>query len=172
MDDRYAIQRARTEIREGYETGNPARILNVYSDSVSDMSADQPSFSGANAKAVLRARLEQMFSKHRVHCAPACIEVLLFGDKALDYGWQELSLTPLDGSPAVQRRTRYVSLWQKEKDGGWRIALWIDNPDRQPMLADQLVAHLNAGSLPPGAKPLASAAEIGGKPLQQPFAEA
>lgn len=171
LDDRYAIQLARTEIREGYETGDIDRILHVYASDAGDMSAGQPSFSGADARAVQRARLEQMFARFRVHSAPASIRILLFGDTAFDYGWQKLVFTPRTGGPAVTHRTRYMSLWKKEADGCWRIALWIDNRDEQPMLADAMIARIRSepGRVDPAVLNLA--AELSREALEQPLAE-
>jgi hypothetical protein len=31
-------------------------------------------------------------------------------------------------------RTRYLEIWQKEEDGQWRIAIFIDNVDVPPQM--------------------------------------
>jgi hypothetical protein len=60
MNDIYAVNAAKTELREGYNTADVDRILSVFADAFTDMSDNLPSFrssSGPNAKTVLRARL-------------------------------------------------------------------------------------------------------------------
>src|SRR5918996_5350619 len=44
LDDRYAINAAKTELREGYKNADVERILSVYADAFTDMSDGQPSF--------------------------------------------------------------------------------------------------------------------------------
>lgn len=143
-DDRYAIHLAKTGIREGYRAADPDRILTFYSDDFEDMSDGVPSLSGVEAKAVLRARLTSLFSKWEVQFAPVVVEIFLFGSSAVDYGWQELTLEPKGGGSKTVRRTRYVELWKKAADGRWRIALFIDNADQRPALAEQMIDALNS----------------------------
>jgi hypothetical protein len=57
LDDRYAINAAKTELREGYNNADVERILSVFAESFTDMTSGQPSFFGVDAKTVLRARL-------------------------------------------------------------------------------------------------------------------
>ena len=56
MNDTYSIRLAKTELREGYNTGNVDRILSLFSDGLGDLSTGCASFWGAEAKAVLRHR--------------------------------------------------------------------------------------------------------------------
>src|SRR3974390_733074 len=44
MDDVYAINLAKTILREGYNEGDPERVLSVYDDTFADMSFGMPSF--------------------------------------------------------------------------------------------------------------------------------
>lgn len=145
LDDRYAINLAKTEIRLGYHSSDPERILAVYAEGVGDMSDGMPSFSGAEARSVLRARLAALFTRYTVRFVPIAIEILLFGDDAVDYGWHELTLTPRSDGPPVIRRSRYMELWKKGVDGQWRIALLIDNQDQQPVFADQMITAIQSG---------------------------
>ncbi len=44
LDDRYAINAAKTELREGYNNADVERILAVFADGFTDLSAGQASF--------------------------------------------------------------------------------------------------------------------------------
>ncbi len=147
MDDRYAINLGKSEIREGYRTGDVERILNQYADGFGDLSYGFPSFGGAESKAVLRERLTALFACHRVTLAPVAIDVLLFGETALQFGWHELTFTPHTGEPAFARRSRYLELWRKQPDDLWRIVLFQDNEDQAPRLMEEVTSALRAGQL-------------------------
>jgi ketosteroid isomerase-like protein len=136
-EDRYAINYAKAEIREGYNTADPERILAQYADRFSDLSHTMPSFGGLDAKAVLRARLTALFAAHRVQCVWLSIDILLLGDTAVDHGWRELHLE------TTVQRTRYLQLWRKEASGAWRIVLFIDNRDIPSAFADQTINALH-----------------------------
>src|SRR6059058_284625 len=55
--DEYGISVAKTEYREGYNTGDVERILSVFADSFTNMSEGEPSFYGDEAKQALRQQL-------------------------------------------------------------------------------------------------------------------
>ena len=56
MNDIYAINAAKTEFRDGYNTADVDRLLSVFADGFADLSAGVPSFFGDEAKSVLRSR--------------------------------------------------------------------------------------------------------------------
>ena len=49
MDDTYAINVAKTEFREGFNSGNPDRVLSVFAAEFTDNSARRPSRYGKDA---------------------------------------------------------------------------------------------------------------------------
>jgi ketosteroid isomerase-like protein len=70
-----------------------------------------------------------MFTSCDVRLVPIIIEVKVFGDVAVDYGWHELTLTPKCGGPPIATRTRYVDIWKKDGAGNWKLSMFIDNMD-------------------------------------------
>lgn len=154
MDDAYSIRLAKTELREGYNTGDVERVLSVYRDAYSDMSTDCPSFYGGEAKAVLRHRLTRLFSNCRAHLAVTIISIGIEGSTAFDWGWHQLTLTPKNGGRPKTIRTRYLEIWQKQPDGEWKIAIFFDNPDRPPAMPPREVMR---SLFPAGARPTRTA---------------
>ena len=144
--DRYAINLAKAEIREGYSEADSERILAHYADRFSDLSHTMPSFGSTDAKSVLRARLTALFATHRAQCVWLTIDILILGDTAIDHGWRELHLTAPSIEPTIQR-TRYLQLWRKDPTGAWRIVLFIDNQDIPSAFADETIAALLAGNI-------------------------
>ena len=154
MDDIYAINAAKTELREGYNSADVNRILSVFADAFTDMSDNLPTFrssSGPNAKTVLRARLEKLFHEYKVELTPTVIEIKVAGELAVEHGWHQMKLFPKLGGEAELRRTRYVEVWSRDPQLAWRIVLFIDNRDQEPELMEKVLLELAAAAAP--AKP-------------------
>jgi len=134
MDDAYAIRLAKTEVREAYRTGNVNRLLGVFADSFSDMSVGLPSFFGTEAKAVLRHRTKNLFSRYRADLAVTIISIQIEGPLAFDWGWHKLTLVPKKGGRPRVTRTRYLEIWQKHSEGKWKIGIFLDNIDLPPRM--------------------------------------
>jgi len=139
MNDAYAIRLAKTELRDGYNAGDIDRVLSVYGNSYSDMSSGSASFYGAEAKAVLKHRIGKLFARYRTRLAVTIISIGIQGDLAFDWGWHKLTLTPRKGGKPKSTRSRYLEIWQKQADGQWKIAIFLDNLDFPPAMPPQEV---------------------------------
>lgn len=151
MNDIYAINAAKTEVREGYNTADVGRILSVFADAFTDMSDNLPTFrhsSGPNAKTVLRARLEKLFREYKVELTPTVIEIKVAGELAVEHGWHQVKLFPKLGGEAELRRFRYVEVWRRDPQLAWRIVLFIDNRDQEPALVEETLLELSAAATP------------------------
>ena len=134
MDDAYAIRLAKTELRDAYNKGNVSRVLAVFADAYSDMSAGLASFYGAEAKTVLKHRLKKLFTRYRAELTVTIISFRIQGSLAFDWGWHRLTLTPKKGGRSITTRTRYLEIWQKNAAGSWKIAIFFDNLDVPPQM--------------------------------------
>ena len=139
MDDVHAIRLAKTELREAYNAGDVNRLLAVYADGYSDMSVGHASFYGIEAKAVLGHRMKKLFARYRTKLAVTIISIRVQGPLAFDWGWHKLTLTPKKGGRLTTTRTRYLEIWQKEANGKWRIAIFLDNLDLPPQMPSREV---------------------------------
>ena len=130
MDDVYAINVAKSQFRDGFNTGDPNLVLSVFAPTFTDMSDGRPSRYGADAGVKLRADLANLFARlrcedqHHHYCHSSARQ-----DMAVDHGWHELTLTPKGGGEAIYRRTRYLEVWTRQTTGEWRISLYMDNTD-------------------------------------------
>jgi uncharacterized protein (TIGR02246 family) len=129
MDDRYAINVLKTEIREAYNTGNPERLLALLDNDFIHFSDTRKSGYGESGRQALRQYLTELFARYNARLVPIVIEIKLLGDVAVEYGWHELTLTPKDGGDAVEMRTRYLDVWRKDNTGNWKLAMFMDNAD-------------------------------------------
>jgi ketosteroid isomerase-like protein len=139
MDDLYAINAAKTEFREGFNLGDTSRILAIADPDLVNFSDGAPSEFGQSGLDVLQTRLTALFERFTVKLVVVVIEIRLQGDIAHDYGWHDFTLTPKDRSEAVHRRYRYVDIWRKNKEGKWKLWMYIDNQDvAEPLRESEL----------------------------------
>ena len=129
MDDLYAINAAKTEFREGFNLADASRILAVADPDLVNFSDGQPSEFGGGGLDALKTRLANLFERFTAKLAAIVIEIRLQGDVAYDYGGHELRLAPKDGGRPIQRRDRYVGIWRRNKDGNWKLWMYMDNQD-------------------------------------------
>ena len=132
--DEYAISVAKTEYREGYNTGDVSRIMNVVADSFTNMSDEEASFYGAEGKESLRVQATKLFENYRVNIEIIMIGIIVFGDVACDHGWQKFTLTPKRGGKIESRSYRYCERWRRRSDGSWKLEFFISNKDLEPQM--------------------------------------
>jgi len=127
--DQFAISVAKTEYREGFNTGDVERVLSVFAPGFMDMSDGQPSVGGPAAREALRARLTELFGRYTVRVEMMIIDVIVSGDTASDFGWHKLWLTPRNGGDTLFVKQRYFERWNKSPDGAWKISFIITNKE-------------------------------------------
>ena len=133
MDDLYAINAAKTEFRDCFNFSDASRLLAIADPDFVNFSDGQPSEFGKSGLDALKTRLENLFERFTAKLVVIVIEIRLQGDVAYDYGWQNLTLTPKDGGQPLRRRDRYVDIWRRNKEGKWKLWMYMDNQD----VADQ-----------------------------------
>ena len=77
----------------------------------------------------MKTRLANLFERFKAKLAVIVIEIRLHGDVTYDYGWHDLTLTPKDGGEPIHRRDCYVDIWRKDKEGNWKLWMYMDNRD-------------------------------------------
>ena len=142
MDDVYAINLAKTSLREGFNHGDIEGVLSVYDDAFADMSFGLPSFYYSDAKDVFRARLTRLFRDYRVAMKMMIIDVVLNEDRAFDWGWHVLDLTSKADGSLEQVRTRYFETWRRDAARGWLITSFIDNLDQPPRMPEEVIEEM------------------------------
>jgi ketosteroid isomerase-like protein len=129
MDDLYAINAAKTEFRECFNLGDISKILAIADPDLVSFNDGAPSEFGESGLNVLKIRLANLFERFTVKLVIIVVEIRLQGYIAYDYGWHDFTLTPKHGGEAKHRRDRYVDVWRKNKEGKWKLWMYIDNQD-------------------------------------------
>lgn len=145
MDDVYAINLAKSNFRDGFNEGDAERVLSIYDDAFADMSFGMPSFYYSDAKDVFRARLTRLFEDYTASMNVIIIDVVLNGDRALDWGWHVLDLTSKTDGAVHQVRTRYFETWRRDAVRGWLVTSFIDNLDQKPKMPEDLIQEIATG---------------------------
>ncbi len=129
MDDLYAINVAKSEIRDCFNFSDVSRLLAIADSDLVNFSHGQPCEFGLGGLDHLRERLEKLFEHFTAKLDVIVMEIRVQGDVAYDYGWQDLTLTPKAHGQSTHLRTRYVDIWRRNKNGDWRLWMYMDNPD-------------------------------------------
>ncbi len=136
MNDVYKINVAKAEFREAYSATDVDRLLAVFADEFTDMSAGVPSLFGADAKPAFRSRMAKLLNQYQPTLIVTIIAIRVFANTAFDYGWHTLTLGPRDGGTPITTRQRYFETWRRNSNGEWKIDLYMDNMDVAPMMPD------------------------------------
>ena len=142
MDDTYAINLAKSRFREGFKRADEEMVLSIYDHAFVDMSFGLPSFFDSDSKEVFRARLRRLFRDYTAEMAVLIIDIVLNGDKALDWGWHILKLTHKRSDVCQEVRTRYFETWKRDSERGWIITSFIDNLDEIPRLPEEVIQDM------------------------------
>src|SRR5215831_6549805 len=103
MDDVYAINVAKSQYRDGFNTGNIDQVLSVFAPEFTDMSDGRPNRYGSDAAIKLRRHLGEVFASHTTTLNVIIIAINIMGNVAFDYGWHELTLSPKNGGENLYR---------------------------------------------------------------------
>ncbi len=129
MDDLYAINAAKSEFRDCFNLSDVSRLLAIADPDLVNFSDGQPCEFGMSGLDALKTRLEHLLERFTAKLVVIAIEIRLQGDVAYDYGWHDLTLTPKDGGQPTRRRDRYVDIWRRNKEGKWKLWMYMDNED-------------------------------------------
>jgi ketosteroid isomerase-like protein len=127
MDDLYAINFAKTEFREAFNTGVPERLIALLDPAFVYMPDGVSTTNGSGAADVIRAQFRELTAHSDVQLVPIIIEIRIQDSVAFEYGWHMWKKTPRDGSPQVTAKDRYVDIWRKNDKGEWKLWMCMSN---------------------------------------------
>jgi ketosteroid isomerase-like protein len=137
MDDLYAINFAKTEFREAFNSGNPERLIALLDPAFVYMTDGVPTANGTGATDTIGAQFRELTAHYYVQLVPIIIEIRIQDSVAWDYGWHTWRKTPRDGGSPVTVKDRYVNLWRKNERGEWKLWMYMSNglPSQMPTAA-------------------------------------
>jgi ketosteroid isomerase-like protein len=129
MDDLYAIDSAKTEFREAFNTGDPERLIALLDPTFVYMPDGVSLAIGTDAADAIRERFRELTARDNVQLHPIIIEIRIQDNVAYGYGWHIWKKTSRDGSSQVTVKNRYVDIWRKNEKGEWKLWLYMNNAD-------------------------------------------
>jgi uncharacterized protein (TIGR02246 family) len=124
--DETAIRAAEAEMVKAVAALDAAKVASFYTDDVIGLSADAPVVQGKENK---QKEFETILTdKAEVTWAPVKVEVARSGDLAYSWGKGKVSMKDKKGK-VTETTVKYVSVWKKQADGGWKIAIDTMIPD-------------------------------------------
>lgn len=91
-----------------------------------------PNFAANAGKAALRGWIQGFLSMFACRFGLSVEEVQVAADWAFERGRYAITLTPKAGGEPVEDRGKYITIYQRQQDGAWKIARDIWNSD-QPL---------------------------------------
>ncbi len=126
--DEAAIRAAEAAMAKTAAPMDPAGMVSFYTDDVVGLSADSPLVQG---KENMLKVFDEMAKRGnpRISWTPAKIEVARSGDLAYSWGTGEYTVADAKGKDTTNP-VKYVSIWKKQPDGAWKIAVdsMLPNP--------------------------------------------
>ena len=124
--DETAIRAAEAAMAKALAALDPASAVSFYTDDVVGMAVDAPVVQGKENmqkyfEAMMKEKPEFSFSAERV-------EVARSGDLAYSWGKGKVGMKDKKGK-VTETTVKYVSVWKKQADGGWKIAIDTMIPD-------------------------------------------
>lgn len=129
MDDLYAINFAKTEFREAFNTSDPERLITLLDPEFVYTPDGLVQTMGTCAADTIRAQFRELKERYDVQLQPIVIEIRIQGSVAHDYGWHIWKKTLRDGSPQIIVKDRYVDIWRKNEKGEWKLWMYMSNSD-------------------------------------------
>ena len=124
--DETAIRTAEAEMAQAFAALDPAKTASFYTDDVVGMSVDVPVVQG---KENMQKYFETMMKdKPELSWTPEKVEVARSGDLAYSWGKGKVSMKDKKGK-VTETTVKYVSVWKKQADGGWKMAVDTMIPD-------------------------------------------
>jgi uncharacterized protein (TIGR02246 family) len=124
--DETAIRAAEAEMVKAVAALDPARAVSFYTDDIVGMTVDAPVVQG---KENMQKFFETwMKDKPEFSGKTVQVEVARSGDLAYSWGTGKVSVKDKKGKVA-ETTHKYASVWKKQADGGWKIAVDTMIPD-------------------------------------------
>ena len=125
-----AIDSAMVRFRDGMLTGDTAKISSIYTADAVVLMPNAPLARGHSGINQLNAGMLAAFTVTAAEFKTT--DLIVTGDYAIETGTYEMTVRPKTGA-AIADVGKFVSIWQKQSDGSWKIVKDISNSDKAAM---------------------------------------
>jgi ketosteroid isomerase-like protein len=118
------LKRLEADFMKAAEEKGSAGYMSYYADDAVEVPNGEPFLKGKAAIAKTMTFLDD--KNNHLAWSPEGADISASGDLGYTYGKYEFSTTDKDGKSVVQHG-KYTSIWKKQKDGSWKVALDMGN---------------------------------------------
>jgi ketosteroid isomerase-like protein len=122
-DEEFLRNMAR-EFEEGFNSGDPDRIMRFYGETYVDVNLRNP----VQTKVERREYYAHVMKRPGIRLSVKPDDILIRGDLAFVRGTILLSQTDPNRQEARQTELRYLEIAERVSDGSWRVVWGMDGP--------------------------------------------
>jgi len=127
------IESMNKEMAKNMLSGNSAKNLSLYTDDAISMPANEPMADGLPA--IKKSNEEMMKSGMKVTAfEPTTLKVMVNGNQVTEIGTYKFSMTMPGTDKPMDDHGKYLTVWEKQKDGSLKIKIETWNSDVNPMM--------------------------------------
>jgi ketosteroid isomerase-like protein len=128
------IESMNKEMAKNMLSGNSAKNLSLYTDDAISMPANEPMADGLPA--IKKSNEEMMNSGMKVTAfEPTTLKVMVNGNQVTEIGTYKVSMTMPGTDKPMDDHGKYLTVWEKQKDGSLKIKIETWNSDVNPMMS-------------------------------------
>jgi len=126
-----ALGEANTRFSESFKRGDAAALASTYTSDAVVMLSNAPSWDGAEA-------IRQGFSAFLTNISVpnfklTTTDILIDAGHAIERGTYEMTMHPkAAGAADVTDKGKYITVWERQPDGSWKISRDMSNSDGPP----------------------------------------
>ncbi len=134
-----ALRSADSALQAAVEAKDPGRTADLYMADATLLPIAEPAVAGREA---IRREWEKTFGIPGFENGARTTRVVVSasGDLGFTQGTYESAMTGADGRPTVERG-KWLSVWRRDWDGRWRVAVDIANTDAPPPEHQESTVH-------------------------------
>jgi uncharacterized protein (TIGR02246 family) len=124
--DIQAIKESSDAWDKAWNAGNAEELASLY---IADAIAMGPNMSASIGRDAIRASNANHFDQFRDENHSVVKDVRVSGNLAVAWGTQEDKVTPKAGGNSVQDKSKWITVYERQKDGSWKILWEMYNSD-------------------------------------------
>lgn len=127
---RQAIDAVNVRFTSAFKHGDADSIIALYTNDAVQLNPNFPAWEGS---AAIKQAFAGFFNAMTISDASFTThDIVIAGNKAIERGSYALRLKPKNGGAEIADRGKYVTTWERQPDGSWKIIRDISNTDVAP----------------------------------------
>jgi uncharacterized protein (TIGR02246 family) len=131
-DYKSKIESMNKEMVKNMLEGNTEKLLSLYTNDAISMPSYQPMQDGIAAIRKASDEMKKSGVKY-TSFTPTTVKVLVSGDQITEIGTYKISMTMPNMEKPMEDHGKYLTIWEKQKDGSLKVKVETWNSDVDPM---------------------------------------